>query len=114
MFEVWDFVRRYRDFLHVPTSQVLSLNSFVFFNQIPPDQFKHASQNPYVNVYHILIRFLVMEEVKKLTTVRKSLRDPMWALNMYNVLYYTTYCDEYNFQSFIRGYFDSTAYQLCK
>ena len=122
MFEVWEFIREYRDFLHVPTDQPLTLNSFSFLNQMAPEQlavdrsqdYAATSRSLYLNAYHILTKFLLSEETKRLTTLRKFMRDPSWLYNMYNVLYYTAFCDDCNFQSFIRGYFDSMVFKTSK
>lgn len=120
LFEVWDFVRQYRELLNVPADAELEFSSLVFFNRRSVRQMTtKESGDPAacerygpINIFRVLVQCLVGEEVKRLTTVRKLLRDPMWFENMYNVVYYASFCDDSNFQTFIRGYFDHSCNRL--
>ena len=104
----------------MPATAELEFSNLVFFNRRSVLQMttKEAGdpaaseRHGPINIFRVLVQFLVSEEVKRLTTVRKLLRDPGWFDNMYNVVYYAPFCDNSNFQSFIRGYYDHSCYRL--
>ena len=117
---MWDFVRQYRELLNVPANAELEFSNLVLFNRRSVRQMTTketgdpaaSERHKPINIFRVLIQFLVSEEMKRLTTVRKLLRDPGWFENMYNVVYYAPFCDDSNFQSFIRGYFDHSCNRL--
>ena len=122
LFEVWNFVRQYRDFLNIPANQELTFDKFVFFNKASEELLSvdrstdpAASSRCYQpNVFRFLIQFLIMEEAKHTTTMRKLLRESNWSENIYNVIYYSSFVDECNFESFIRGFYHRSEYRIRK
>lgn len=44
--------------------------------------------------------------------MRRLLREPNWRDNIYNVIYRASYVDDCNFESYIRGYYDRSAYKI--
>jgi len=64
------------------------------------------------NVFRYLIEFLTTEESKRVPTMRRLLREPNWRDNIYNVIYRASYVDDCNFESYIRGYYDRSAYKI--
>ena len=104
----------------MPAGAALEFSKLVFFNrrsvrQLTTKEAKDpaaSERHEPVNIFRVLVQCLVAEEAKRLTTVRKLLHDPGWFENMYNVLYYAPFCDDSNYPSFIRGYFDHSCNRL--
>ena len=120
LFEVWNFVSQYRDLLNFPVKEKLTFDKFVFFNQASVGQLHvdrvldpaAPSRSNQPNVFRYLIEFLTTEESKRVPTMRRLLREPTWRDNIYNVIYRASYVDDCNFESYIRGYYDRSAYKI--
>ena len=120
LFEVWTFVSQYRDLLNFPVKEKLTFDKFVFFNQASVGQLHvdrvldpaAPSRSNQPNVFRYLIEFLTTEESKRVPTMRRLLREPNWRDNIYNVIYRASYVDDCNFESYIRGYYDRSAYKI--
>ena len=120
LFEVWNFVSQYRDLLNFPVKEKLTFDKFVFFNQASVGQLHvdrvldpaAPSRSNQPNVFRYLIEFLTTEESKRAPTMRRLLREPNWRDNIYNVIYRASYVDDCNFESYIRGYYDRSAYRI--
>lgn len=120
LFEVWNFVGQYRDLLNIPVKEKLTFDKFVFFNQASAVQL-HAdrsidpaapSRSNQPNVFRYLIEYLIADESKRAPTVRRLLREPNWREDIYNVIYRSSYVDDCNFESYIRGYYDNSSYRI--
>ena len=120
LFEVWNFVSQYRDLLNFPVKEKLTFDKFVFFNQASVGQLHvdrvldpaAPSRSNQPHVFRYLIEFLTTEESKRVPTMRRLLREPNWRDNIYNVIYRASYVDDCNFESYIRGYYDRSAYKI--
>ena len=120
LFEVWNFVSQYRDLLNFPVKEKLTFDKFVFFNQASVGQLHvdrvldpaAPSRSNQPNVFRYLFEFLTTEESKRVPTMRRLLREPNWRDNIYNVIYRASYVDDCNFESYIRGYYDRSAYKI--
>ena len=120
LFEVWNFVSQYRDLLNFPVKEKLTFDKFVFFNQASVGQLHvdrvldptAPSRSNQPNVFRYLIEFLTTEESKRVPTMRRLLREQNWRDNIYNVIYRASYVDDCNFESYIRGYYDRSAYKI--
>ena len=106
LFEVWNFVSQYRDLLNFPVKEKLTFDKFVFFNQASVGQL-HVDR-----VLDPAAPSRSTEESKRVPTMRRLLREPNWRDNIYNVIYRASYVDDCNFESYIRGYYDRSAYKI--
>ena len=109
MVEVWNFIHCYYDLLGVSNVSQVPLNKISFFNL----SIQSSKQAPYVaNAIQILTKFLINEEIKKETSLRKQMRVVGWVKTLFQYTLFSALCDNDNYVEYIRGFFNPSVHEI--
>lgn len=110
MVEVWNFIHCYHDLLGVSNVSQVPLNKVSFFNL----SIQSSKETPpyFANAIQILTKFLISEEIKKRTSIRKQMRVVGWVKTLFQYTLFSALCDNDNYVEYVRGFFNPSVHEI--